>query len=345
MFIRQNHRYIHREIGTRLQKAKERVIVQQEKSEVHEFVPKANELFDFTESVEQYAEDVLPPTVSASGTRNLYQSNELKHEPKRARSKKKPSSKISTSTVSTPMETNLVSPRHFPKSPPVLDASSTDSEIVNGPQSIFTQRCRFNKSNCSICFAEYSSTSLSSVPSVSSASTPSKGATRISTDQTARSNNTYRSGPAKEYVNDPEGSILSPPRVKSRSPSTNSKMIATRGETDDNAMRDEVIESAEAQNAPESTVVRASARGIELFNDQTDGSQMTDASEIESGNESESESGNENGDESENESEVEVDEEDNAKGPSPFKPVAGFQGSFPRRWHQRHKRDESPLGF
>jgi hypothetical protein len=341
MFIRQNHRHIHREIGTRLQKAKETVIVQQEKSEIHEFVPKANKLFDFTESVAQYAEDVLPPTGSASGTRKLYQSNEFKHELMGARSKKKPSSKITTSTVSTPMDTNLLSPRHFATGLTVLDASSTGSDIVNGPQSIFTRRCRFNKSNCSICFNEPSSTIWSSNPSLSSASTPSIGATpikeatRTSTDKNARRNNTYRSGPAKEYVNDPEGSILSPPRVKSRSSSTNPKIIATRGKNDDDAMRDAEIEPAEAQIAPESTVVRA--RDTEQLNDQTEESHVTNASGNESGNESNYES--------EMESEAQVDEEDIDKGPSPFKPVAGFQGRFPRRWHQRHERDESPLGL
>lgn len=188
-----------REIEKRLQIAKQEVIVLQEKSQNSEFTPKTNDLLDFTESVEEYVEDILPPKRADSDARNLNQIHEP--EPEIPRVSVERTSSTDISVASTSKKAN---------SEPFKRSAHATTKQEKLPQ----QR------------------DIETAPTPTSASTVSS-TSNTATDYPSDSRTeyyiiTYQEGRAKEYINDPNGTILSPPKAKSCIPPTDARQKPRR---------------------------------------------------------------------------------------------------------------------
>ncbi|KAF2684921.1 hypothetical protein K458DRAFT_487167 [Lentithecium fluviatile CBS 122367] len=345
----QNRCDMRHEIDERLQRAKNKVIVHQEKHQSHEFTPDPDKLFHFTESVEQYVEDVLPPMGPSNGVHNHYQVHELAHERPRAGSKQP------TPLAPKPKpKPKAIDPRPFPqptKTPTTQNRSPNNPDTVPNPPS--TPPTPFASSACT---STSTSTSISTPTSTSiSTSTSNKRTTPSSS-----TNIPYRA--AAEYINDPFGTILSPPIPKPKhryAPKPPAKMPnwlpptypGPRNPEQQNPSRNPTrVEPTSPPTEPPSPATSVITTSIThnmmpppLFDQPAEsqripvyGESLISALPPNSASEREQ---SDDGYEDENEG------GNTDQGPSPFHPIAGVQGKYPPGWRQRHERGASPTDF
>ncbi|KAJ4294171.1 hypothetical protein N0V90_007861 [Kalmusia sp. IMI 367209] len=315
-----------REIDKRLQSAKEKVIVLEEKNYSRDFTSEANALLHFTDSVEDYVNNVLPPKGSSRGTHKSDKTDRSEPELMRSNFKGPPHLTTKTSMVSKPRRTDLGQSTKIPR---MQKEFSDTLDLLNALPSISA----ISESTPHASTASTTSSTTMASPTTSTA-TSRKGVKPTFNSRNPDVNNAYRSVRAKEYMNDPDGTILSPPKIRDRSPLTSPRLIAkgygkSKAEWQETGIQRGSNEPVEPLAAPQEFPTSVAANHIEPLEVQVERPQQIEENETESGGDTE----------------PEPEEEHTQEGPTPFQPVAGVLGKFPPGWHQRHERAESPQDF
>lgn len=292
MLSRRNRRCLRREIEKRLRSAKDEVVIHQKSSQSSGFSPKANTLLDFVESVEQYAEDVLPPKELGSSNRKPYHLHQFS-----------------------------------PQRPSAPSVRPSPSNISIGPEPKRTDPETFRQS-VQACTKQTKLSTLSKFPTTSTTSTQASTKSSIShtrTDAIANSGNQHRNTDnhatrAREYINDPNGTILSPRKIKASSALRDPDPKLRSREGSRAKWRETATEPTSHELTEQSTTFYRML-GSQAENDPAATYERAEVTESESG------------------SDFIPEEEDVDEGPSPFQATAGFTGKFPRGWRQRHGRN------
>ena len=195
-----------------LDNAKNNLSVHQAKSPADDILPTPDELFEFTHSFEMYAEQVLPPQQASRPTRSPVPSSTSRDKYRGVRSERKPSVAASSGIPNQPLS-------QMPGSHSETSVSTEQSTFWSSNQSSRNQSSRLSANPLIV---------ISSVSDISPASSkvarPSSSCRneRLKTEQSKNDHTSVeRNGErigyrAREYINDPDGTILSPPKVKPR---------------------------------------------------------------------------------------------------------------------------------
>jgi hypothetical protein len=249
------------------------------------------------EFVEQYAEDVIPPKELGSGNGKSHHRHQFSPQTLSLSARRPSPSNISVG--SEPKRTDLES---FQQS-----AQARTKQEKLSAQSTFTA----------------TSTTSTLASTISSVSHTMPDAIADSGNQ--QSNVAYHDTRAKEYINDPNETIIRPLKIKKSSPLTNPE-LKSRVQDWRAERRDTNTETTSNELADQFSTFR-NMRESEAENDAVVSYARAEVTE------------------SESESDSIPEEENIEEGPSPFQPTAGFTGKFPRGWRQRHERNKSPDRF